>query len=48
MRTLLDAHDRPIHLSTAAGTLTLSVDGAINLSLDGERRGVGVLWDKIT
>ncbi len=48
MRTLLDAHDRPIHLSTAAGTLTLSFDGAINLSFDGEGRMVGVFWDKIT
>lgn len=48
MRTLLDAHDRPIHLSTAAGTLTLSFDGAINLSFDGEGRMVGVFMDKIT
>ena len=48
MITLHDANDRPIHLSTAAGTLTLSFDGAINLSFDGEGRMVGAFMDKIT
>lgn len=46
--TLFDATQSPIHLSTAAGTLTLSFDGAINLSFDGEGRMVGAFMDKIT
>ncbi len=46
--TLQDAENSPIHLSTAAGTLTLSFDGAINLSFDGEGRMVGAFMDKIT
>lgn len=46
--TLLGPTHAPIHLSTAAGTLTLSFDGAINLSFDGEGRMVGAFMDKIT
>ena len=46
--TLLDANQTPIHLSTAAGTLTLSFDGAINLSFDGEGRMVGAFMEHIT
>ena len=38
----------PIHLSLAAGTLTLSLAGHTNLSFDGEGRLVGAWFDGIT
>lgn len=38
----------PIHLSPAAGTLTLSFGGTSNLSFDGEGRLVGAWFDGLT
>jgi hypothetical protein len=38
----------PIHVSLAAGTLTLSFDGAVNLSFDGEGRMVGAWFKGLT
>ena len=35
------ATNRPVHVSLAAGTLTLSLDERNNLSFDGEGRMVG-------
>lgn len=37
-----------LHLSTAAGALTLSLDGSENLSFDGEGRTVGIWRDGLT
>ncbi len=38
----------PIHVSLAAGTLTVSFDGAVNLSFDGEGRMVGAWFKGLT
>lgn len=38
----------PLHISLSAGTLTLSFDGRVNLSFDGEGRLVGAFWDGVT
>lgn len=38
----------PLHISLAGGTLTLSFDGKINLSFDGEGRLVGAFLEWIT
>lgn len=38
----------PLHISLNAGTLTLSFDGRVNLSFDGEGRLVGAFWDEVT
>ncbi|MEZ4583924.1 MAG: hypothetical protein R3A10_20195 [Caldilineaceae bacterium] len=40
--------DAPIHVSLAAGTLTLSFGGRSNLSFDGEGRLVGAWFDGLT
>ena len=40
--------DEPIHVSLAAGTLTLSFGGRSNLSFDGEGRLVGAWFDGLT
>ncbi len=41
-------HNRPIHVSLSAGTLTLSFGGRSNLSFDGEGRLVGAWFDGLT
>lgn len=38
----------PLYISLNAGTLTLSFDGRVNLSFDGEGRLVGAFWDGMT
>ncbi|MBX3002196.1 MAG: radical SAM protein [Caldilineaceae bacterium] len=38
----------PLHISLAGGTLTLSFDGKVNLSFDGEGRLVGAFLEQIT
>lgn len=38
----------PLHVSLAGGTLTLSFDGKVNLSFDGEGRLVGAFLERIT
>lgn len=40
--------DQAIHVSLAAGTLTISLDGRSNLSFDGEGRLVGAWFDGLT
>lgn len=42
------ATNRPVHVSLAAGTLTLSLDERINLSFDGEGRMVGAWFAGLT
>lgn len=41
-------NDQPLHISLAAGTLTLSFAGRSNLSFDGEGRLVGAWFDGLT